>query len=302
MTPPTLPKLVVGGASKSGTTALSWYLQQHPDLCLSAKKELHYFSRGALERSCAGPGDRFVLAQIPQRFEDYLSHFDRCGNRPVAVDISPSYLYHHEAADEIHRRLPDARVLFMLRNPAEKAFAQYLHLVSAGRETLGFEAALAVEQQRAERGFSDIWLYERSGHYADALEHFARVFGPGRFAVFYHEEFRSDPGAVLAGMCAFAGVAPDFRFTPVPTVNRSGKPKSALVASLVGPTALTHFLRRILPQPLGRAVRRVVRDLNTGPKPTLDGRTRTALLEGYRADIRRVEALVGRPSGWGGRG
>jgi len=299
VTPPTVPGLIIGGASKSGTTALYYSLRQHPELCLSPKKELHYFSRRALARSSAGPGDRFVLAEIPPSFEKYLAHFGRCGRRRVAVDISPSYLFHHEAAGEMRRLLPDAHILFILRNPADKAFAQYLHLVGAGRETLRFEDALAIEQQRADRGFSDIWLYRSSGFYADALERYARAFGPGHLAVFYHEEFRSNPGAVLREICTFAAVDPGFRFVPVADVNRSGSARSALVATLVGPSALTYLLRRVVPQPLGRAVRRIVRDWNTGPKPALDERTRMSLLDGYRDDIRRVEAFVGRTSGWG---
>lgn len=294
----TVPRLIVGGASKSGTTALYYYLRQHPELCLPHKKELHYFSRAALASAAAGPGDRYVLAEIPPSFEAYLSHFGHCGRRPVAVDISPSYLFHHQAAEEMRRLLPDARLLFVLRNPADKAFAQYLHLVAAGRETLSFAAALAAEQQRLERGYSDIWLYRRSGCYAEALAHYADVFGPRNLVVFYHEELRVDPDALLRKLCAFAGVDPAFRFTPVAAANRSGTPRSALVAGIVGPTAFTHLLRRIVPRPLGRAVRRVVRDWNTGPKPALDEPTRAALLEEYREDICRVEALTGRASGW----
>ena len=199
MTRPAAPGLIVGGASKSGTTALYHYLRQHPELCLPRKKELHYFSRPALERSAAGPGDRFVLAEIPSSFEAYRAHFGHCGGRRQAVDISPSYLFHHQAAVGMRRLLPDARILFVLRNPADKAFAQYLHLAGAGREKLRFEDALALEQQRADRGFSDIWLYRRSGFYADALEHYAGVFGPGGFAVFYHEELRHRSRGCPAG-------------------------------------------------------------------------------------------------------
>jgi hypothetical protein len=298
VTPPAAPKLVVGGASKSGTTALYYYLRQHPEICVPHKKELHFFSRDALARSSAGPGDRFVLAEIPPSFAAYLAHFGHCGRRPAAVDISPSYLFHHEAADEMHRLLPEARVLFLLRNPADKAFAQYLHLAGAGRETLGFEEALAAGQQRAARGFSDIWLYRRTGFYADALARYVAVFGPGNVAAFYHEEFRDDPDTVLWAACTLAGVDPAFRFAPVAAANRSGRPKSTLVAKIVGPTAFTHALRRLVPRPLGRAARRLIRDWNTGPKPALDQRLRQSLLETYREDIRRVEELVGRTSGW----
>ena len=239
-----------------------------------------------------------MLAEIPATFSEYLAFFGHCSAHQVGVDISPSYLFHHEAAVEMRRMLPAARILFILRNPAEKAFAQYLHLAGAGRETLRFEDALAAERQRAERGFSDIWRYRDSGYYSAALERYAEVFGRGNLAVFYHEELLGDPGAVLREICAFAGVDPGFRFAPVGAVNRSGRARSALVAKFVGPTAFTHLLRRVVPQPLGRAVRGVVRDWNTGPKPALEERTRALLLDGFREDIRRVEAFVGRKSGW----
>jgi len=292
------PRLIIGGASKSGTTAVYYYLRQHPGICLSRKKELHFFSRSSLERTVSGPGDRFVLAEIPKTFNEYLSFFRHCDGSKMAVDISPSYLFHHEAAEVIKHFLSDVRIVFILRNPVEKGFSQYLHLVAAGRETVSFEEALERESKRKAQGFADMWLYRASGYYSVALEHFMQVFGRKNMKIFYYEEFLHDPERVLLDICAFAHVDSAFQFEPVTDANRSGQPKSALVTKILGPSTITFFARRILPQAFGRSLRKFVKEWNTGSKPILSENTRKVLLEGYRDDIRRIEALIGRESGW----
>lgn len=292
------PHLVIGGASKCGTTALYYYLRQHPGICLSEKKELHYFSRPSLERTIAGPGDRFVLSEIPKTLDEYLSFFGHCGSGKVAVDISPSYLYYHESAYRIKDQLGDVRVVFILRHPVDKAFSQYIHLVGEGRETLGFEDALAKETERQQRGYSDMWLYKTSGYYSDALEYYISVMGRENLRIFYYDEFLRSPEYVLCEICAFADVDASFRFTPVSDINRSGRPNSAVVAKILKPSAFTFLLRRIVPLSLGRPLRKLIKDWNTGEKPILAENVRKLLLDSYRPDIRRLEALIGRESGW----
>lgn len=293
------PSLIIGGAPKSGTTALYYYLMQHPGFFLSEKKELHFFSRPLLERTIAGPGDRYILAEIPKNFEEYLSYFNRCGKNQISVDISPSYLIFPEAADNIFRQLPDARIVFLLRNPADKAFSQYLHLLGTGREHLSFKEALKTEDIRQLKGYAAIWHYRKSGFYAQILEHYLRVFGRESVKIFYYEEFHSDPARVLNEICDFVGTEQGFNFEPVTDINRSGAPRSALVAKLfLAPNSFSYLLRRVVPISLGRTVRKFLKERNTGAKPVLSDELRLSLLADFRDDILRVEQLVGRPSGW----
>ncbi|NTU74013.1 sulfotransferase [Candidatus Roizmanbacteria bacterium] len=292
------PRLIVGGASKSGTTALFYYLRQHPDICLSAKKELHFFSRICLEQTSRGPGDRYVLAEIPNTFDEYMSFFNHCNGGKIAIDISPSYLYHYESADMIKTHLGEVKIVFILRNPVEKAFSQYMHLVGEGREKLGFEDALAKEDEREVARYSDMWLYKRSGFFADAIDHFFKVFGRDNVKVVFFEEFLSDPQGILHEICLFSGIDGEFRFEPVYDVNRSGHPKSALLAKLIAPNSLTYFLRRIIPQGIGRIGRKLIKDWNVADKPKLSDDIRSLLLTSYIDDIRRLELTLGRKSGW----
>jgi len=292
------PKLLVGGVSKSGTTALYHYLLQHPEICLSKKKELHYFSRQWLERSVSGPGDRFVLAEIPKTFDDYLSYFRHCNEKKVAIDISPSYLFHYQSADTIKEHLGDAKIIFILRNPIEKSFSQYMHNVSEGLEKLNFEQALAAESKRESEGYSDMWLYKKSGLYADAIEYYKKVLGSVNVRLFYYEEYLRDPAFVLREICKFAGVNSEFEFKEVFDINRSGRPKSVLLARLISPNTFTYFLRRIIPNALGQYIRRSIKYSNISEKPTMSEKTRAELSVFFAEDVSRVESIIGHKVGW----
>ncbi len=290
--------LIIGGASKAGTTALYDMLRQRSEFFLPTKKELHYFSWPELSCTTAGPGDAHVMAEIPQTLQAYLTHFRDKRSGQLAVDVSPSYLFHHGASERIAEALPSARVAFLLRHPVDKVYSQYVHLIGEGRETLGFEDALAAEDSRRQAGYSDMWLYRASGFYADAIAHFQEVLGRDRVMVILFDDFRRDPVGVLSALCRYAGLDGTQTFDTGITANVSGAPKSLLFARLIAPNPLTRLLRRIIPTSLGGAMRRMLRDANTGAKPKLDPASRAELLATYEADIRRLEDLIGRPTGW----
>lgn len=290
--------LIIGGASKSGTTAIYDMLRQNPALFLPVRKELHYFSRPFLEHTTAGPGDAAVLDEIPATLEAYLSHYADKRPDQVAVDVSPSYLFHYGSAAQMAQDLPGVKIVFLLRCPEHKVFSQYVHLLGEGRETLSFEEALEQERTRKDKGFSDMWLYAESGFYADAIAAFQVALGPDRVKVFFFEDFRRDPEAVLKDICLFAGLDGTQSFDTNLESNVSGAPHSVLLARLMSPSAFTNFLRRILPARLGQILRRLLRGMNTGKKPELAPETSADLSALYDADIARLETLIGRPSGW----
>lgn len=293
-----LPDLIIGGASKSGTTALFDMLRQRPEFFLPDKKELHFFSYPSLNKLTSGPGDAHVMAEIPATYAKYLAYFTSKKAGQVAVDVSPSYLFHSSSADEIAARLPEVRVVFILRRPEDKVFSQYVHLLGEGRETLSFEDALAIEPERKRTGYSDMWLYRESGYYADGIVYFQNKLGHERVKVFLFDDLRENPSAVLREICLFVGLDGTQKFQTSNESNVSGRPKSLLLAKLIAPNKLTHLLRRVLPTTLGGAVRRLIRSVNTGSKPMMEPETRAALKREFDADIERVEQLIGRRTMW----
>lgn len=290
--------LIIGGTSKAGTTAVYDMLRQNSAFFLPKRKELHYFSRPFLEGKIAGPGDAAVLNEIPKTLNDYLSHYANKQPDQIAVDVSPSYLFHHDSAALMAEEFPGVKVVFILRRPEDKVFSQYVHLIGEGREKLSFEEALNKEQGRKAAGYADMWLYTESGFYSDSIAAFQAALGTDQVKVILFDELRHDPKAVLKEICIFAGLDGSQNFKTDIESNVSGIPRSVLLARIMAPNVFTNFLRSVLPPKHGQYLRRILRGMNTGKKPVLKRETRERLRILYQNDIARLEDLIGRSTGW----
>ena len=93
----------------------------------------------------------------------------------------------------------DVRVVVVLRDPAERAFSGYAHLVRDGRETASsFAEALECEDERVASGWEYIWHHRRLGSYSRQLECLFDVIGRDRVLVLRHEDLADNP----LGTCA----------------------------------------------------------------------------------------------------
>ncbi|MDQ4004850.1 MAG: sulfotransferase domain-containing protein, partial [Actinomycetota bacterium] len=111
-----LPDFVVIGAKRAGTTSLYAYLAEHPDVAplFPARqriKGVHYFDTNHHR------GLRWYRSHMP-------SWIRRTGGR-LAGEASPYYLAHPLAAERAARTIPDAKLVVLLRNPADRAYSHY---------------------------------------------------------------------------------------------------------------------------------------------------------------------------------
>jgi hypothetical protein len=149
------------GAGSSGTSSLYQYLRQHPNVYMPPKKELHFFVHdepGTWPTKKDGSLDRFNPVTT---WEDYLGWFAKAQPGMAVGEASPMYMYFEHAAARIKDRLPDVKLIAILRNPADRAFSGYIHTVRDGLEPLDFKAALEEEPNRRRRR-------ESVGFYASA--------------------------------------------------------------------------------------------------------------------------------------
>ena len=123
---------------RSGTSSLNSYLRDHPEVAVSRPKEVHYFDVN------------FDLGP-----EWYLAHFEGSEHATAVGEATPDYLYDLEAPGRIAAVVPGVRILLLLRDPAERAYSHYWHNVAVGKESLGFEEALAAEPERIAGGSLD---------------------------------------------------------------------------------------------------------------------------------------------------
>ena len=113
------PNFFIGGAGKSGTTTLYEYLSRMPDIYMSGK-EPDFFSRNF---------EKLSSERYDQVEKDYLKNFEIVKNEKIIGEAS-GYIQSHVAAKNIREKSPNAKILFTLRDPVERAFSHYANHIS----------------------------------------------------------------------------------------------------------------------------------------------------------------------------
>ena len=165
----TMPNFLMVGAQKCGTPSLYYYLKQHPQIYMSPVKEAHFFD---VEE---GEKPDFRRASHSSRpvsgIEDYRALFAGVKDETAIGEASPSYVYIPEAPRRIRSRLPDAKLIAILRDPADRAYSAFLHTSRSGREPLtDFAQALREEEDRIRNGWHPLYHYRERGFYHAQLK------------------------------------------------------------------------------------------------------------------------------------
>lgn len=131
------PNFFIIGAPKCGTTALCYYLKEHPQIFFCDPKEPHYFN------------DDFTNRHTTSR-QTYLNYFHHASDVHLAIgEGSVFYLSSSTAVTNILSFQPEARFIVMLRNPVEMAYSLYSQAVySSGEDVLDFEQAWRLQKSR----------------------------------------------------------------------------------------------------------------------------------------------------------
>src|SRR3981081_2706317 len=116
-----LPNFLIIGTGKCGTTSLYAYLRQHPQVFMSTPKEPTFFGYEGQTLAFSGPGDQNRAFHAPYitDFAAYTALFDRVGSENAIGEASVHYLYLPGAPKSIKHHIPDAKLLAVLRNPAD---------------------------------------------------------------------------------------------------------------------------------------------------------------------------------------
>ena len=205
----TISKLdfIIAGTQKSGTSVLTYYLNQHPAIAMAHKEEAH------------------LLVQPRRHFFDNEAMF-ASGNinydllhRDVAVTAqtlvtgtcTPVYTYWKPAMQRIHDYNPSIKLIILLRNPIDRAFSHWNMQRDRKLDLLNFLDAVKQEENRARevyplqlRKFS----YVERGFYSEQMERVFRFFPHEQVLVIKFDDLRRDYRAVTDRIVNFLGVPP----------------------------------------------------------------------------------------------
>jgi hypothetical protein len=194
-----LPTFLCVGAQKSGTTSLQDILIQHPNIYLPKIKETHFFDNGELNY------DKGVAWYSSEYFSDAL-------DKRILGEISTNYMFLDYIPKRIHDTLgPDTKLIFMLRNPVNRAYSQFMMNRQNFFETKTFEEALKAEKERTDKDeySKKIFGYAQRGLYTRQIENFLKFFPKEQmFFIIFETDFLNNKTNTLKELCKFLEVPP----------------------------------------------------------------------------------------------
>src|SRR6266705_4808157 len=189
---------ILAGAQKSGSTALYYFLSKHSNITMGDQQEMHFF-------------DDEEMFVAPVDYEQLHKHYPLLASSTIAGDFTPSYIYHQSASERIWNYNPKIKLLVLLRNPVERAFAHWNMQRFKGREPLDFFDAVKEEKTRiagAPPAEARRFAYVDRGFYAQQLERLFKLFPREQVKGVKFEEFKDKQRETLASIFSFLGIGP----------------------------------------------------------------------------------------------
>lgn len=268
-----LPNFIIAGTEKSGTSSLIFYLSEHEDIFTPPKKEIHFFEDDN---------------NFKKGVEWYKKWFSKWSGEKAIGECTPLYMYFPHCPQRISDIYPDMKIIFILRNPVDRAYSNYWHQVRGGKENLTFEASLKKEQGRIKTSkyHNKTYSYMNKGFYFLQIERFLKYFPKEQILIVKFDELKRYPQKTLNEIYRFLEVKlKDNQQSLNLKKNITRVPKNKYLQfyarRLFGTSALFKGIAKL--------------NLKYGHKtyPTMNQQTKRELKNHFANDIKRLELLTG---------
>ena len=181
--------LAIVGGQKCGTTALANFIAQHPDIFVVNGKEGHIFDTPDI--------DSLSFEDINARYQLIMEGYK--GEKWVC-DATPIYAYWQDIPARLVEYNADVKVIFIARNPVDRAVSHYFMEKNRGNETLSILRAFLSEKKRllnsrGDKGWESSWRhhsYLDRGRYDAQIENLKRSIPPENLLLLTNGQLRNE--------------------------------------------------------------------------------------------------------------
>lgn len=296
-----LPDFLIVGAAKSATTSLHNYLSSHPDIFMSTPKEPKFFSFAAGIRNYNGKGDNEVLSSVVKDYNSYVNIFHSTELYQIRGESSADNLYYYKKVIPLIKKhlSHNVKIIILLRNPVDRAFSAYKHLIRNGREDLSFFEALKAEDYRKAKQFEFLWYYKDVGLYSNQVEEYLNSFL--NVKICFYEEFSDNSKVLYKDILKFLNIDNviipeqiDIRY------NIGYIPKNKFIHKLVNnyDYPLTQRYKTFIPHKFRKNIKAKINYINK-KNGSLSDDIHKSLFDFFYKDIIRLESIINKScSNW----
>ena len=228
------PNLFIVGHTRSGTTSLKYYLEQHPDVFMVHNKKGY-----------------FGFETDYNSEDEYLKQFSKVKNQTVIAEKCTDYLICPETAKRLKFFNPESKIIIMLRNPVEQSYSLHRYLLNETIETFkNFSDALDAENFRKteinSKKYSHHLFYREQMCYSKMIKRYFDHFDKKNIFIIIFDDFKKNPLEIFKNICIFLEI--DHNFIPkieIKNVSRAYRSKFIQIIFKRTPDFLKNILRYI---------------------------------------------------------
>lgn len=197
-----LPEFIIIGCTRSGTVALNKYLNQHTNIKMASRKEIHYFNKEIHYKQ----GIRWYKSFFP------IKIFNK---KSISGEATPDYIHNPKVAKRIKKLNPNIKLIIVLRNPTDRAFSHYHYMKRTKRENLSFEDAIKNENDRIgkEKELKQYdgenfrrYSYLDRGLYLEQIQHWEKFFSRNQILIVENNDLQKHVQSTTDNVVNFLGL------------------------------------------------------------------------------------------------
>ena len=270
-----LPNFLIAGAAKCGSYSLFYYLGKHPDILTSKVKEIGYFTTYWYEKDLAW-------------YESFFNHWE--GESAIG-EATVEYMVDEKAPERIYQVIPNVKLIFIMRNPVERAWSHYWHRVKMGEERRNFDVILNSKS-------TDEYPI-RYGMYATQLTRYLNFFSKEQMKFILLDDLINDFNSTMQEIFYFLGVDQNFNVCFEGKINVAKMYRIRLLNYAIAYIRASKGFRRLIPDsifPYAQRAFRFLDNLNKTPfqLPPLQKQHKDFLENIFTPEIRRLEKIIER--------
>ena len=199
-----LVNFLIVGTQKGGTTALAKFLAQHPEICFAPGKEVHFFDGVDYDQG-------WDQKQLNHHYQEAFPNWQ---GQKIVGEATPIYMYLPFVAERIYHYNPQMKLIFLLRDPVERAISHYQMELGRRLEWLPLPLAIALEPYRLRRDRHNLQeksslrchSYVDRGFYAQQIIKMQQYFPAAQMLFIKTSDLRQKHQEVLQNIYNFLGL------------------------------------------------------------------------------------------------
>lgn len=285
------PNLFLVGNPKSGTTALYEFFNQHPEVFAPDMKEPNYFSKEFVK-------ERFkserMLDYFAPTYKKYMSLYEDAGNEKYYLDATPHYLYSKNAAKDIYKFNPNAKIIAVFREPISFLRSWHSELVFGFIEQEeDFMKALIGDLENEDPKTHSFLEYSKWVDYRRQLERYTEVFDNNNIKVVIFKHFKLDNEKVFNELTDFLGVDNNVEVA-FDVHNQSRVLRFRFIKKIGENPIIWSNVKKLLPRPIFDLIKKVYIRLiqKNKSREKLEEEKRNRLMKRFFDNVKMFEKLL----------